>query len=250
MTLLLVLYIFCREYAQPDLIIEARDVLLNLHFPLTSLSIDIGAFSTEKVVSPIFSEFHKTLENLTIYRGPLGRGLKEFPFGLTFPRVRKLEITETTVCNLNFLQYFPILESLSICEPPEVEPSFVRTDMIQETADSLLNISKNIRFLRIDYQLTEADVKKLVKLFPSDGSPMKEIHMYLTNKSFRIVCEHWQDLEVLEIYGKEVNDEGLLGFYKEDAKKTLNMEREELEEYLDFSRRPRMYCLTNLNGML
>jgi len=198
-----------RDYATTRVPSNALSALMELKLPLTHLNIDIGVNCNESLLSQLLEQYSKVLIRLTIYRGPLGVPMVNFPFDINFPKLERLEITETVSDTFSLIQYMPNLRQLSVCEPPEVEPPLLPTDMIFKTSYDFPNASLpvNLHTLHVDYDCSYGDVRKLVHWFPN----VKSVRIHLDNESFRTVCGEWKNVEELDILGDKVNDEGITG---------------------------------------
>jgi hypothetical protein len=198
-----------RDYAATEIPHHIMNAFIDLKLPLIQLDIDVGAVCNEYLLAMMLKQYSQRLIKFTIYRGPLGVPYVSFPFDIIFPRLRRLEITETVSDTFNLIQFMPNLENLAVCEPPDVEPPMMPTDMIFKTnyefPDAL--IPRNLRVLRIDYSCSYGDVRKVVHWFPN----VKSVRLYLDNESFRTVCGEWKDIEELEILGDHLTDEGITG---------------------------------------
>lgn len=185
--------------------------LISLDLPLKELNIDIGANVNEILIQKLLQRYSKQLEKLIIYRGPLGDPMKNFPFDVMFPNLLSVELTETVSDVMDFVQFMPSLRKLSLCEPPEVEPPFLPTDMVQKTPLNFpkISYSSNVTDLRVDYDITTFDVKKLVCWFPV----VTRARLYLDNEGMRAVAAEWPKLEELEVLGERLTEEGVTGHF-------------------------------------
>jgi len=144
-----------------------------------------------------------------VYRGPLATPITGFPFELTFPNLRYFEMTETVADSISCVIAMPALESFNLCEPPEIEPPFLPSDIVSNT-DSL-SVQNYLPFkltnLRIEYDISASDVKKLVRCFPY----VKRVNLYLDDEGLKKVCGEWPLLEELNVLGAKVSPAAITG---------------------------------------
>ncbi|ODN05891.1 hypothetical protein Ocin01_00765 [Orchesella cincta] len=202
------LNIFNGDFAFGQLTGPTAQLLMDLKLPITNLNMDVGMNTSDLIMASILKTYCNTLRHLTMYRGPFAIPFVKFPFDITFPELITLELAESITDDFNFVLFTPKLQKLSICESPDSEPPILPTDMITNTEPVFKNASPiHLHQLRLDYDCTLGDVRKLVRWFPE----IKSLRMYLDNESFRLICGEWKDLEELEILGDKVTDEGITG---------------------------------------
>lgn len=154
------------------------DLLLSLKLSLKELSIDLGESENIEKIVELFHQ-QKDVQKLVLYRfSPL----TGFPFEIVFNHLRHLEMPEIME-SMSFLQYMPNLTTLALCNPCECEPPFGPTNVIYNTCLTRMSVplQTKIKTLKIEYDISTEDVKKLIILLPS----VSEAKLYLDNKGFR-----------------------------------------------------------------
>lgn len=143
---------------------------------------DLGESDTDKIAELLQQQMD--IKKLFLYRGCQWT---ESPFQLVFNHLRHLEITDTIVTSMEFIQFMPNLTTLILCDPCICRPPSDQIDIVSDTDMyyTQMPIQVKIRTLKIEYEITTEDVKKLIFWLPN----VLKANLYLNNRGFRLVID-------------------------------------------------------------
>lgn len=138
--------------------------MLRLNLKLTSLQIDIGQFSDEEEFAKLIKQQSNTLKELRIWRGIMADEISVFPFEISLPKLKILEISENCLQNMEFLNHTRNLKDLWIRQCLN-EPFDNFTKLLSVNLGKVESLP-SLESFRIDAFLLDTDLKNMNILFP------------------------------------------------------------------------------------
>lgn len=173
--------LLCRNRAIDDINPDTMNRLLSLQLCLKELSIDLGDEVNHQQVAQLLQQ-QRNVKKLTLFRGLLAIPMTQFPFQVQFGHLNHLQMTNTITDSLKFLKFMPNLTTLIFHNPHIFRGRlpYRRIELFARTDTNFAGMPK-LTTLKIEYDITTEDVRKLVDWFPG----VVRAKLDLDNEGFR-----------------------------------------------------------------